>query len=76
MSKQGILLAALVLFGVVGLAQSQEQPLGVTADATWVSKYLWYGVDLLDDKAAFQPSVDVDLFGPTAEHHVLCAVGP
>ncbi|MHC4570065.1 MAG: hypothetical protein ACYTE3_30445 [Planctomycetota bacterium] len=63
MKKQGILLAAVVLFSIVGLAQAQEDPLGVTLDATWVSKYLWYGIDMLDDKGAFQPSVDVDLFG-------------
>lgn len=63
MKKQGILLAVVVLFSVVGLAQAQEDPLGVTLDATWVSKHLWYGVDVLDDKGAFQPSVDVDLFG-------------
>ncbi|TKJ33825.1 MAG: hypothetical protein CEE38_19575 [Planctomycetes bacterium B3_Pla] len=63
MKKQVILLAAVVLFCAAGLVQAQEDPLGVTADATWVSKYLWYGFDLLDDKGAFQPSVDVDLFG-------------
>ena len=53
----------MVLFSATGLAQAQEDPLGVTVDATWVSKYLWYGIDMLDDKGAFQPSVDVDLFG-------------
>lgn len=63
MKKEGILLAAVALLGAAGLAQAQEEPLGVTLDATWVSKYLYRGFDLLDDKAAFQPSVDVDLFG-------------
>ncbi|UCF15982.1 MAG: hypothetical protein JSW59_00700 [Phycisphaerales bacterium] len=63
MKKQGILLTAVVLFGAVALAQAQEDTLGVTLDTTWVSKYLWYGIDALDDKGAFQPSVDVDLFG-------------
>lgn len=63
MKKQGILVAAVVLFSMAGLAQAQDEPIGVTVDATWVSKYLWYGFDRLDDKGAFQPSVDVDLFG-------------
>jgi hypothetical protein len=63
MKKQVILLAAVVLFSTAGLVQAQEEPLGVTADATWASKYLWYGFDLFDDKGAFQPSVDIDLFG-------------
>ena len=30
-------------------------------DVTWVSKYIWRGFDILDDKAALQPSVNVDL---------------
>ncbi len=63
MKKQGILLAAVALFCMAGLVQAQDDPLGVTVDATWVSKHLWYGVDILDDKGAFQPSVDLDLFG-------------
>jgi hypothetical protein len=63
MKREGILLAAVVLLGAAGFAQAQDEPLGVTVDATWVSKYLWRGFDLLDDKGAFQPSVDVDLFG-------------
>jgi len=63
MKKKGILLATVILLSSVGLVQAQEDAVGVTLDATWVSKYLWRGIDLLDDKAAFQPSVDVDLFG-------------
>ncbi len=63
MSKKGILLVAVVLLGAAGLVQAQDEALGVTLDATWVSKYLWRGFDSLDDKGAFQPSVDLDLFG-------------
>ena len=33
----------------------------ITLDATYVTKYLWRGYDLYDDKAAFQPSINVDL---------------
>jgi len=63
MRKQGIILVAVVLVAATGVVRAQEGPLSTTVDATWVSKYLWYGFDSLDDKAAFQPSVDVDLFG-------------
>ena len=61
--KKGILLIAVFLFSTAGLVQAEEGELGVTVDATWVSKYLWRGIDLLDDKAAFQPSVNFDLYG-------------
>lgn len=63
MKKKGILLATVILLIAGGLVQAQEDAVGVTLDATWVGKYLWRGFDLLDDKGAFQPSVDVDLFG-------------
>ena len=56
--------------GVVGWGPSawgqeaeERSGLGVTADVTWVSKYVWRGYDLFDDHAAFQPSVDADLLG-------------
>lgn len=32
-----------------------------TIDASYVTKYIWRGFDVLDDKAAFQPSVNLDL---------------
>ncbi len=63
MKKQGIVLTVLILLSAATVTPAQEGGLGVTADVTWVSKYLWYGVDKLDDKAAWQPSVNVDLFG-------------
>jgi len=63
MKKKGILLSTVILLIAMGLVQAQEDAVGVTLDATWVSKYLWRGFDLTDDKGAFQPSVDVDLFG-------------
>jgi hypothetical protein len=63
MTKKGILAILVVLLSMAGLAQAQEDELGITADVTWVSKYLWRGIDRLDDKAAFQPSVNFDLYG-------------
>ena len=37
--------------------------LAFTLDTTFVTKYLWRGYDILDDHAAFQPSVNADFFG-------------
>jgi hypothetical protein len=58
-------LAALVLFVAAGVASAVETAsgdLGVDVDFTWVSKYIWRGFDKLDDKAAFQPSINFDLY--------------
>ena len=68
MRKTAILVIGLICIETLTFAQTpslpQENPkLGITLDATWVSKYMWYGQDLYDDHAAFQPSVDIDLFG-------------
>lgn len=63
MSRKGILAILVVLLSMTGLAQAQEDELGVTLDVTFVSKYLWRGIDRFDDKAAFQPSLNFDLYG-------------
>ena len=65
MKKELLLLAALVLFVAAGVASAVETAsgdLGIEVDFTWVSKYIWRGIDRLDDKAAFQPSINFDLF--------------
>jgi len=59
--KKGILLILVVLLSTAGLLQAQEDKLGVTLDVTYVSKYIWRGIDILDDVSAFQPSINVDL---------------
>ncbi len=59
--KKWILLIAVIVMSTAGLAQAQEGKLGIDVDITWVSKYIWRGIDVLDDKAAFQPSVAIDL---------------
>jgi hypothetical protein len=63
--KKGILfLTAIVILSITGAGfAAGDGELGVTLDTTWVSKYIWRGIDRLDDKAAFQPSIDLDLFG-------------
>lgn len=58
-----ILLITAILLSLTGVIQALDTPIGevaVDVDATWVSKYIWRGWDILDDKAAFQPSVNFD----------------
>jgi hypothetical protein len=43
------------------VATVQENPMVWTLDATYVTKYIWRGFDMLDDKAAFQPSANLAL---------------
>lgn len=62
MKKNGILTAVMVLLCITAVAPAADGELGVEAGVSWVTKYLWHGYDLLDDKPALQPSVTVDLF--------------
>jgi len=59
MKKGMIFLTVVVMLTMVGVSWAEQGDVDV--DVTWVSKYLWRGFDILDDKAAFQPSVNVDL---------------
>ena len=65
MNKVKYLLVAAMVIGAIGICQAEEAgaELGVVLDATYVSKYIWRGIDILDDVGAFQPSVDIDLYG-------------
>lgn len=56
-----LLLCSVGLTGVAGAGEPGQ--LGVDLDATYVSKYIWRGYDLYNDRGAFQPSVNADLFG-------------
>ncbi len=57
-----MMLVALLLVAS-GAAWAAEGKLGVDVDIAWASKYIWRGLDLGDNKAAFQPSVNFDLWG-------------
>lgn len=48
---------------MTNIAVGAAGPLGVDLDATYVSKYMWRGYDLFNDRGAFQPSINADLFG-------------
>ncbi len=61
--KKGIILIVTVAMFTAGVAQAVEEELGIDLDVTWVSKYIWRGIDKLDDKAALQPSINIDLYG-------------
>lgn len=64
MKKAGILLSVFISLYVVGLTQAEQKEIGVTIDATYVSKYIWHGFNFYGhDNAAFQPSIDFDLWG-------------
>lgn len=59
MKKQLIWLFLAGLLTVAALAQAEE--VKTTVDLSYVTKYIWRGFDKLDDKAAFQPSVNFAL---------------
>lgn len=61
--KKGILLAAVIFLSAAGFARTQEGELSGTIDINYLSKYIWRGIDVYDDKSAFQPSLDLDLYG-------------
>ncbi|MHC5061123.1 MAG: TorF family putative porin [Planctomycetota bacterium] len=66
MKKGFVALAALMLLSMTGASYAVETEygeLGIDVDVTWVSKYIFRGIDVLDDKAATQPSINFDLFG-------------
>ena len=59
MKKGMIFLTVVVMLNMVGVSWAAQGDVDI--DVTWVSKYIWRGFDILDDTAAFQPSVNVDL---------------
>ena len=63
MKKKVILLAVVILLSTAGLVQAQERKLSGTIDVTYLSSYIWRGVDWFhDDRGAIQPSIDLNLW--------------
>jgi len=60
--KQKVLLAAIVLLAATALVQAQDELHG-SVEVTYLSKYIWRGIDIYGDKSAIQPSVNLDLYG-------------
>jgi len=64
MKKKAILLTVVILLSAGTLAQAQGE-LSATYEISYLSRYIWRGIDVYDDShSAFQPAtLDVDLFG-------------
>ena len=65
MKKKLMLLALIVCVVVPNLASAwntimPDEEMGVELNAKFATKYLWRGIDLMGNKAAFMPSVTVD----------------
>ena len=58
--KNLTLLTLLVLFVSATGTTLAVDNVDIQVTASWVSQYVWRGIDKLDDKAAFQPSVNLD----------------
>ena len=65
MKKKVILLTVVILLSTAGFAQAQEDKLGVTFDVTYLSSYIWRGIDVYGrgGHSAIQPSIDIDFYG-------------
>jgi hypothetical protein len=61
--EKKILVTAVFMLAIVGIAQAQESELHGSVDLTYQSKYIWRGFDIYGDKSAMQTSLDLDLFG-------------
>jgi hypothetical protein len=61
--KKLILLTAVILLSATNLVQAQGGELSGTLDLTFLSKYMWRGFKMYGSKSAFQPSLDLDLWG-------------
>ena len=60
--KQKVLLASIVLLATAALVQAQDELHG-SVEVTYLSKYVWRGIEIFGNKSAIQPAVNVDLFG-------------
>jgi hypothetical protein len=64
MKKMAFLVMTVILLSTTGLAQSQENELGVTLDVTYVGRHIDKGFDCYkENHSAIQPSIDLDLYG-------------
>ena len=52
MKRETIVIGILAMLALSGIAVAAEDDLGISFDTTWVSKYIWRGIDLGNDKKA------------------------
>ena len=63
MKTQGILVVVVILLSTAGLVQAQEDQISGTLDVTYLSRYIWRGIDMYpSDHSAIQPSVNLNLW--------------
>lgn len=63
MRKKAVFLATILLLTSAGLTQAKDSELGVTADVTYMSRYIWRGFDSYpNNHSAIQSSIDLDLY--------------
>ncbi|MFH1881873.1 MAG: hypothetical protein ABIL62_04060, partial [Planctomycetota bacterium] len=60
--KKVILLTAVILLSATTFAQAQDELTG-TVDVTYLSQYIWHGIEMYGQQSAIQPSIDLDLYG-------------
>jgi len=62
--KKGILAIIIMLLVTSGLAQAEPGQLSGTLDVTYLSRYIWRGIDTYaNNHSGIQPSLDLDLYG-------------
>ena len=62
--KKAVLLMTILLVSASVAAESAEKKLGITLDVTYLSRYIWRGLDVYgENHSAIQPSIDIDLYG-------------
>lgn len=73
--KQLVFSAVVLLLAAAGPARADEGGLHGNIDFTFLSSYVWRGFDMYgESRTAYQPSVDVDLFGSGFRANVLVSI--
>jgi hypothetical protein len=73
--KQLVLSVAVLLLATSGPVHAEEGELHGTLDFTFLNSYIWRGFDMYgESRNAYQPSIDVDLFGSGFRANVLVSI--
>ena len=62
MGKKSIIASVIVLSLLAGFAKAADEELHGSVDLMYLSKFVWRGLDVYDDKSATQASVTLDLW--------------
>jgi hypothetical protein len=73
--KHLVLSTVALLLAVTGSAEAEKGDIHGTLDFTFLNSYIWRGFDVYGDSiAAYQPSIDLDLFGSGFHANVLVSI--